>query len=306
MVDRTTKEFRNFFRMFNKSSTLYTEMISDRAIINGDEKKLLKFNDVEHKLVIQIATQDKNLAARAIQIANKYDYDSININAGCPSDRVSNNKMGAYLMSEPELIVSIANEIRKYTNKPITLKHRIGIDGKGVLKDDRLIDSYEELLAFVDKISLNTDIKKYIVHARIAILKGLSPSENRSIPPLDYERVYSLKKQRPNLDIEINGGIKSLEEVSNHLKKVDSVMIGRAVYDNPMLLNEFGISRLEIIEKLIKYMEENRKIKPYHISMHTLGLFYNTKYSKAWKNLASNTKIDSNHLKEFMKNIDNI
>ncbi|VWL85079.1 tRNA dihydrouridine(20/20a) synthase DusA [Oceanivirga miroungae] len=304
MVDRTTKEFRNFFRMFNKSSTLYTEMISAQAIINGDIDRLLKFNDIEHPIALQIATHDKDYAKEAIKIANKYNYDSININAGCPSDRVSNNKMGAYLMSEPELIVSIANEIRKVTDKPITLKHRIGIDGKGILEDDRLMDSYEELLEFVDKVSNNTDINKYIIHARIAILKGLSPSENRTIPPIDYDRVYRLKKERPNLNIEINGGIKTLEEVENHLKYVDSVMIGRQAYDNPMLLNEFNISRYEIIEKLIKYIEENKEVKPYHITMHSLGLFHSTKYSKIWKNVASNSRIESTDLKNFLKELD--
>lgn len=304
MVDRTTKEFRNFFRMFNKSSTLYTEMISAQAIINGDVEKLLRFNEIEHPISLQIATHDRDFARKAIKIANKYNYDSININAGCPSDRVSNNKMGAYLMSEPNLIIAIANEIRNETDKPITLKHRIGIDGKGILKDNRLMDSYEELLDFVDIISQNTDINKYIIHSRIAVLKGLSPSENRSIPPIDYERVYRLKKERPNLDIEINGGIKSLEEVEKHLKYVDSVMIGRSAYDDPMLLNELNISRYEIIENLIKYIESNKTIKPYHITMHTLGLFYGTRYSKLWKNTASNSRIESEDLKKFLKNIE--
>lgn len=300
MVDRTTKEFRNFFRIFNKSSELYTEMITAQAILNGDLDKLLSFNEVEHKIALQIATHDKDLAKEAIKKAEKYNYDSININAGCPSDRVSNNKMGAYLMSEPKLVKEIVKSIKEITNKPITIKHRIGIDGTGILDNNKIIDTYEELLNFVDEIN-SVGVNKFIIHSRIAILKGLSPSENRTIPPLNYERVYKLKKDRPNLIVEINGGIKTLEEVEKHLKYVDSVMIGRASYDNPMLLNEFNIKREEIIEKLIIYIENNKNIKPYHITMHTLGLFYATKYSKIWKQVASNSNINSTNLKDFLK-----
>lgn len=300
MVDRTTKEFRNFFRIFNKSSELYTEMITAQAILNGDLDKLLSFNEAEHKIALQIATHDKDLAKEAIKKAEKYNYDSININAGCPSDRVSNNKMGAYLMSEPKLVKEIVKSIKEITNKPITIKHRIGIDGTGILDNNKIIDTYEELLNFVDEIN-SVGVNKFIIHSRIAILKGLSPSENRTIPPLNYERVYKLKKDRPNLIVEINGGIKTLEEVEKHLKYVDSVMIGRASYDNPMLLNEFNIKREEIIEKLIIYIENNKNIKPYHITMHTLGLFYATKYSKIWKQVASNSNINSTNLKDFLK-----
>ncbi|WP_231501424.1 tRNA dihydrouridine(20/20a) synthase DusA [Oceanivirga salmonicida] len=300
MVDRTTKHFRNFLRMFNKSSYLYTEMITAQAIINGDLDKLLDFNEIEHPIALQIATHDEKLAQIAINKANKYNYDSININAGCPSNRVSDNMMGAYLMSNIKLLKKIINSIKEVTDKPITLKHRIGIDGKGILKDDRLMNSYSELLEFVDEIS-SVGIKDFTVHARIAILKGLSPHENRTIPPLDYDMVYKLKKDRPNLNIEINGGIKTIEEVNEHLQYVDRVMIGRAAYDNPMLLNEYNISRFEIIEKLIKYVEENKGSKPYHTTMHTLGLFYGTKYSKIWKNVATNTNVSSRELKEFLK-----
>ncbi len=300
MVDRTTKHFRNFVRMYNKSSYLYTEMITAQAIINGDTDRLLSFNEIEQAIALQIATHNEDLARMAIEKANKYNYDSININAGCPSNRVSDNMMGAYLMSDTKLLKKIIMSIKEVTDKPITLKHRIGIDGKGILADDRLMDTYEALLDFVDEIS-ECGVNDFTIHARIAILKGLSPHENRIIPPLDYDRVYRLKKDRPNLNIEINGGIKTLDEVENHLKYVDRVMIGRAAYDNPMLLNESNISRFEIIEKLIKYIENNKDAKPYHITMHTLGLFYGTKYSKIWKNVAANTNVSSKELKEFLK-----
>lgn len=299
MVDRTTEHFRNFIRMFNDKSTLYTEMITSQAIINGDENKLLSFKENQHKVVLQIATADEDMAKRSIEIANKYDYDEININAGCPSNRVSDNNMGAYLMSDIDKLCKIIKGIKSVTDKEITVKHRIGIDGTGILENDRKIVSYKELLDFTDEL-YNVGIKSTIVHARIAILKGLSPSENRTIPPLDYEMVYRLKKDRPYMNIEINGGIKTLDDVKEHLKYVDSVMIGRAVYDNPMLLNYKKISRIEILEKMLAYISD-MKTKPYHFIMHTMGLFYATKYSKIWKNFASDTRIDAEKLKNIIE-----
>lgn len=302
MVDRTTKHFRNFIRMFNDKSTLYTEMITAQAIINGDVDKILSFNKKEHKIVLQLATSSEELAKKAIQIANKYDYDEININAGCPSNRVSDNKMGAYLMSDIDKLCKIVDSIKSVTDKRITVKHRIGIDGKGILENDRKIVSYEELLYFVDRL-YDIGVDKSIVHARIAILKGLSPSENRSIPPLDYDMVYRLKKDRPNMEIEINGGIKTLQEVENHLKYVDSVMIGRAVYDNPMLINYNNKTRLDILKDMLEYVKYMEG-KPYHFIMHTMGLFYGTNYSKIWKNFASDTRIDYEKLKRFIEDFE--
>ena len=299
MVDRTTNHFRDFIRIINKDVKLYTEMITDKAIINGDSKKLLDFTKKQHPIVLQVATNSLEDIKKAMSQIIKYDYDEININAGCPSNKVSDNKMGAYLMSDVDLLCQILEEIKNITNKPISVKHRIGIDGTGILENDRKILSYEELLYFIDRLSCK-GINKFIIHSRIAILKGLTPNENRKIPALDYEVVYRVKKDRPNLHIEINGGIKTLNEVKHHLNFVDSVMIGRAVYDNPMLLNENNISYEEVLKNIIQDVKQLDG-KPYHYLIHTLGLFYNTKYSKLWKNCVSNKDVSEKNVEKFLE-----
>lgn len=299
MVDRTTNYFRDFIRIINKDVTLYTEMITDKAIINGDSKILLDFSKRQHPIVLQVATSSEEDMKKAMDEIVKYDYDEININAGCPSNRVSDNKMGAYLMSDVDLLCKIVEEIKNRTNKPVSVKHRIGIDGTGILENDRKIISYEELLYFIDRLS-NKGINKFIIHSRIAILKGLTPDENRKIPALDYETVYRVKKDRPNLHIEINGGIKTLDEVKHHLNFVDSVMIGRAAYDNPMLLNVDNISYEEILKNIIQDVKQLNG-KPYHYLMHTLGLFYNTKYSKLWKNCVARTDVSEKNIENFLE-----
>ncbi len=300
MVDRTTYNFRQFIRMLNKKSTLYTEMITAQAIINGDSDRLLRVCENEHKIVLQLAASSLEYAKAASKIIKNYPYDEININAGCPSNRVSDNKMGAYLMSDVDTLCDIVKGVQDICKKPVTVKHRIGIDGTGILPNDKKIVTYEELLEFVDRLH-EIGVSKNIIHARIAILKGLSPSENRSIPPIDYEMVYRLKKDRPKYNIEINGGIKTLDDVKKHLSIVDSVMIGRRAYDDPMLFNE-GYEREQILEKMILYLE-NEKGRIYHFTMHTLGLFYGTKYSKIWKNIASNSKVEINDIKEFLNKL---
>lgn len=306
MVDRTDIHFRNFLRYINKNITLYTEMITAPALINGDVNKLLKKNPIENPIVLQIATSNIDETIKVAKLIKNFDYDEINLNIGCPSDRVSNYNMGAYLMSKPYLVKEFVRILKEETNKKITIKNRIGIDGRGILENNRIIDKYEELLEFVDI----TSAEKYIIHARIAILKGLSPKENRTIPPLDYERVYKLKNDRKNLKIEINGGIKNIEDVNKHLEKVDSVMIGRAFYDNPILannMNEFmgneKKSYLDILKYIFHYTEQLEKNgeNTHHFLRHTLGLFYDTKYSKLWKNVVSPTKASSKDIDDFIK-----
>lgn len=305
MVDRTTYNFRQFIRLFNKKSTLYTEMYTAQAIINGNREKLLKISENEHKLVVQLASSSIEYTRQAAEILKNYPFDEININAGCPSNRVSDNKMGAYLMSDPDLLCNMVKILKDICKKPITVKHRIGIDGTGVLENDKKYMGYEYLLNFVDKLH-DSGVDKNIIHARIAILKGLSPSENRTIPELDYNIVYKLKKERPKYNIEINGGIKNLEAVKEQLKYVDSVMIGRASYDNPLLFNSENITRSQILENMIEYLEKNTDDSIYHFTMHTLGLFYNTKYSKIWKNIAANTRIEIEDIKQFLKKLNNV
>ena len=308
MVDRTDIHFRNFIRMINKDILLFTEMITTPALINGDANRLLRKTKFENPVVLQIASSSLNEVIKVSKMLKNTEYDEININVGCPSDRVSNFRMGAYLMSESELVRDMVKCLKEETGKKISIKNRIGIDGRGILKNDRIINSYEELIEFID--ITNTD--KYIIHARCAILKGLSPKENRTIPPLDYETVYKVKKDRPNLYIEINGGIKTIDDILLHKDKVDSVMIGRALYDNPMLANEIGllngranITHLEVLEKMYKYLEDLDD-SPHYFLRHTLGLFYNTPYSKIWKKYISGTNKKKEDLLEYIKNYERI
>ena len=318
MVDRTDRNFRNFVRMINKDVLLYTEMITAQAIINtGDLDYLLGFDKIENPIVLQIAATNPKEAYKAVKIAERYNYDEINLNVGCPSDRVSGNMMGAYLMAFPEEVVNIVNAMRDATSKPISIKHRIGIDGKNILPDTfkrTLLDKYEDMMNFIN-ITRKAGVNKYIIHARIAVLAGLDPKQNRSIPPLRYEEVYRVKKENPDLHIEINGGITSVEEIDYHLKRVDSAMLGREIYDNPMILTKFGkyygkeinITRKEIIEKMIYYVEnmEKQNLRPHLFLMHIHGLFHNVRGSKAWKRAINEPKANSGTLKELLKGIEN-
>ena len=315
MVDRTDRNFRNFVRMINKDVLLYTEMITAQAILNGDLDYILGFDEVEHPIVLQIAATNPKEAYQAVKIAERYAYDEINLNVGCPSDRVSGNMMGAYLMAFPEEVANIVKAMKDATNKPISIKHRIGIDGKNILPDTferTLLDKYEDMMNFIH-ITEKAGVNKYIIHARIAILAGLDPKQNRSIPPLRYDEVYRVKKENPNLHIEVNGGVKTVEEIDEHLKHVDSVMLGREIYDNPMILTEFGkyygseekinITRKEIIEKMIHYVEnmEKQNLRPHLFLMHTHGLFHNVRGSKAWKRAINEANANSETLRKLLK-----
>lgn len=278
---------------------LYTEMITSSAIIHGDRKKLLDFDPIEKPIALQIAGCDKREIAEAVKIAEDWDYDEINLNVGCPSDRVSGNQMGAALMAYPELVAEIIQAMKRETKKPVTVKHRIGIDGTNVLPSSLprvVLDRYEDLEHFV-KVLSQAGVKHFIIHARIAILEGLSPKENREIPPLRYEDVYQIKKSFPELFIEINGGIRTIEAIKEHLKYVDGVMLGRVAYENPFILTEVdqfteegeinSISRREVIEKLIEYVARFGKDqkKGYNALKNTLGLFHNKRGSKIWRQL---------------------
>ena len=316
MVDKTDRNFRNFVRMINKDVTLYTEMITAQAIIKGDIDYILRFDEVENPIVLQISASNKKEAYEAVKIAEEYNYDEINLNVGCPSDRVSGNAMGAYLMAFPELVAEIVHEMKKATKKTISIKHRIGIEGKGVLPDcfDRtLLDRYEDMFNFIN-ITEQAGVNKYIIHARIAILAGLDPKENREIPPLRYDEVYKIKKEKPHLHIEINGGIKTVAAIDEHLKNVDSVMLGREIYDNPMILSEFGkyydkeinITRKEIMEKMLSYvekMEENGN-RPHLFLLHTHGLFHGVKGSKYWKREINDSKAGSETLRRLLLEVE--
>ena len=265
MVDKSHRHFRYFCRIMNKEALLYTEMVTAQAIINGDLDKILYFRKEEGPVALQIAASNAEDAYKALKLAEGFNYTEINLNCGCPSDRVSGNLMGAALMSDKNLVYEILSAMKEATNKPVTIKHRIGIDGTGVITDNNskiIMEGYEDLLDFLDTVS-KAKPDRYTVHARSAILKGLSPKDNREIPPLDYEMVYKLKNDFNYLNIEINGGFKTLDSIKDALTKVDGVMIGRASYEDCYLLANLNklndenikpISRGDIIKSYIPYV----------------------------------------------------
>jgi len=286
MMDWTTKDYRYFARLFNPNVVLYTEMVTTGAIIHGDAPRHLNFNQQEHPIVLQLGGSDPKDLATCSKMAQDWGYDEINLNVGCPSDRVQNNKIGACLMAEPELVAECIATMQNAVQIPVHVKHRIGIDD---------MQSYEEMLNFVDTVA-KTGCTHFVVHARIALLKGLSPKENREVPPLRYEDVYRLKQDRPHLFIEINGGIKTAAETKQHLQHVDGVMIGREAYHNPYLLAELGElwnlempDRFEIMQQMLPYIEQRlAEGAPLSIiTRHILGLFQNLPGARKWRQALS-------------------
>ncbi|UTO19000.1 tRNA dihydrouridine(20/20a) synthase DusA [Acinetobacter sp. Z1] len=286
MMDWTTKDYRFFARLFNPNVVLYTEMVTTGAIIYGGANRHLDFNKEEHPIVLQLGGSNPQDLATCTKMAEDWGYNEVNLNVGCPSDRVQNNKIGACLMAEPNLVAECIHSMQKAVSIPVTVKHRIGIDD---------MQSYEEMLHFVDTVAA-TGCTHFIVHARIAILQGLSPKENREVPPLRYEDVYRLKQQRPHLTIEINGGIKTFEETQQHLQHVDGVMIGREAYHNPYLLAEMAQlwdlqqpNRFEIMQQMMPYIHQRvAEGAPLSIiTRHILGLFQNLPGARKWRQALS-------------------
>lgn len=289
MIDWTTTDFRHFARLFNPYIYLYTEMISTSAILKGDTSYLLRYDDSQHPLVLQLGGSDPSQMAQCVKIADGMGYDEFNINVGCPSDRVQHNKIGACLMAEPKLVADMVRAMKDNTDKPITVKHRIGIDE---------CDSYEFMRDFVGEVA-QAGCTHFIAHARIAWLQGLSPKQNREIPPLRYDDVYRLKQDFPNLFIEINGGIDNLADIKTHLTHVDGVMVGRAFYHNPMLMGEcselWGQSApthrhiLEsLCQQLLKQQDDNTNLA--NLSRHYLGLFTGLTGARKWRQALSGKK----------------
>lgn len=286
MMDWTTRDYRYFARLFNPHIWLYTEMVTTGAIIHGDKARHLDFNASEQPLVLQLGGSNPKDLALCTQIAQDWGYREVNLNVGCPSDRVQNNKIGACLMAEPELVAECIAAMQSAVEIPVTVKHRIGIDD---------MQSYEEMLNFVDTVA-QTGCNHFIVHARIALLKGLSPKENREIPPLRYEDVYRLKTERPNLFIEINGGIQTLQHTQDHLTHVDGVMIGRAAYHDPYLLaqcmtlwQQTPPNRFDIMQQFMPYIEQrlNEGAPLGIITRHILGLFQHLPGARKWRQALS-------------------
>ena len=288
MMDCTDRHERYFLRLISKNVLLYTEMIVSEAISRGDKKKLLSFNINEKPVALQIGGSSPKLLAEATKVGEEFGYDEINLNLGCPSKKVEKNKFGACLMKEPNLVADCLSKMQSVSSLPITIKTRIGYDN---------IEDYENLYNFITVLK-NTGIKTFIIHARKAVLGKFTPKQNLNIPALKYDFVYRLKEDFPDKEIIINGGISSVDEIKNHLKKVDGVMIGRAAYHTPYLLadiekeifnNESSPSREKVIERLLVYVKEEIKkgTRLNQIMRHTLGLFHGQTGSSFWKRYLS-------------------
>ena len=288
MMDCTDRHERFFLRLISKNTLLYTEMIVDEAINRGDKKKLLEFNIHEKPVALQLGGSSPKLLAEASKIGEDFGYDEINLNLGCPSKKVEKNKFGACLMKEPNLVADCLSKMQSVTKLPVTIKTRIGYDD---------VEDYENFYNFIS-ILKSSGIKTFIIHARKAMLGKFTPKQNLNIPPLKYDYVYKLKKDFPNKEIIINGGITSVQEVSSHLKKTDGVMIGRAAYHTPYLLaniekeifkNKNIPSRQEVIENLIPYIKNELKkgTRLNQIMRHTLGLFHGQTGASYWKRYLS-------------------
>ena len=274
MMDWTDRHCRHFLRLLSRNALLYTEMVTTGAILHGDRQRFLRHDECEHPLALQLGGSNPQELAACALLAEQAGYDEVNLNVGCPSDRVQNNMIGACLMGHPLLVADCVKAMRDAVSIPVTVKHRIGINGR---------DSYEQLCEFVQTVH-QAGCTSFTVHARIAILEGLSPKQNRDVPPLHYDVVAQLKRDFAQLEIILNGGIKTLDECEEHLHTFDGVMLGREAYHNPYLLAQVdsrlfgaadtGISRMDALLALKPYVEQHLREGGtlHHVSRHVLGL----------------------------------
>ncbi len=288
MMDWTDRHCRYFMRLLSPSAVLYTEMVTAAALEHGDTERLLRFDQSEHPVVLQLGGSEPVLMASAAKLGADAGYDEININVGCPSDRVQSGQFGACLMSHPSLVADCVRAMKSAVDIPVTIKTRIGVDH---------FDDYDFLKTFV-AANVDAGCDTFVVHARKAILNGLSPKENRTVPPLNFDRVYRLKEEFAELTIILNGGITSVDECQQHLEQVDGVMIGRQAYHQPWFLTDleeaFGNgspppSRDDIVRQMLPYVEREMaagaELK--HITRHMLGLFAGLPGARAWRRYLS-------------------
>jgi len=288
MMDWTDRHCRYFMRLLSPGALLYTEMVTAAAIVHGDADRFLDYNEEEHPVALQLGGSEPEWMAQATAMAAGFRYDEININVGCPSDRVQSGQFGACLMARPDIVAECFSAMQRETDVPVTVKTRIGIDDK---------DDDDFLRAFVERL-VDAGCRKFVVHARIAILEGLSPKENRTVPPLNYERVYRLKHDFPELEIVINGGLTDIGQVDSVLARVDGAMIGRQAYHQPYFLAELEQhfdparslpSREEVVERMVPYIDQQQAagVPLNSISRHMLGLFAGQPGARAWRRYIS-------------------
>lgn len=302
MMDLTDRHCRYFLRQISKHLFLYTEMVTAKALIHGDRERFLKYHETEHPLCLQLGGSDPQELAQCAKWAQEWGYNEVNLNVGCPSDRVQAGEFGLSLMKKPELVADCVKAMKEVVSIPVSVKTRIGYDQ---------IDSYEALQSFVQKI-VEAEVDQVTIHARKGWLSGLSPKDNRTIPPLQYEVVYRLKQDFKQVPIVINGGILNLGEAKTHLEYVDGVMMGRAAYYDSYLLSEvdqqfYGsdapiLSRETIVKNMLPYCEAelSQGAQLRHITQHWLGLYHATPTAKAWRRLVTDPKVTLKAIEEAL------
>ncbi|MEN9945932.1 MAG: hypothetical protein RLZZ293_318 [Pseudomonadota bacterium] len=302
MLDWSDRHYRFFMRQVSQQITLYTEMVVADAVIHGNREHLLGFDQLEQPLVVQLGGSDRHKLAQAGKICAEFGYNEINLNCGCPSDRVQAGRFGACLMREPDLVADCIKALQDASQLPVSIKQRIGLDYDY---------NYTYLANFVTKI-MATGCRDFIVHARNAVLSGLSPKENRQIPPLRYDFVYQLKQDFPELNIMLNGGVTSLDAIHQHLNFVDGVMIGREAYYNPFLLVSADelyyqqppsqVTRKQIALNMLPYLEQllANGGKLHHATRHMIGLYYGCSQAKFWRQSLTTQLIKTNSLIDYM------
>ncbi|TCP14808.1 tRNA-U16,U17-dihydrouridine synthase [Crenobacter luteus] len=294
MLDWTDRHYRYFARQITRNTWLYTEMVTTGALLYGDVARHLRYDEAEHPVALQLGGSEPDELARCAKLAEQWGYDEVNLNVGCPSERVQKGAFGACLMAEPALVSDCVKAMRDAVGIDVTVKHRIGIDA---------VEDYDYVRDFVGRVS-EAGCTTFIVHARNAILKGLSPKENREIPPLKYDYVYRLKRDFPDFEILINGGVKTNDEIATHLEHVDGVMVGREAYHNPWLMADWDArfygdagepaTRDAVIAALLPYIEQ-RLAEPgaqlRHIARHILGLYQGQPGARVWRRMLSDSTL---------------
>lgn len=278
MMDWSDRHYRYFMRQISAQARLYTEMITTGALLHGDVDRHLAFSSEEHPVALQLGGSEPDDLARCAKLGERYGYDEINLNIGCPSERVQRGAFGACLMAEPQLVSTCVKKIRDEVKVPVTVKHRIGIDQ---------VEEYGFVRDFVGTVS-EAGCATFIVHARNAVLKGLSPKENREIPPLKYDYVYRLKRDFPGLEFVINGGITTRQEVEAQLAKVDGVMLGRAAYHDPWLLADAGKTRANAVHAMVEYARRHLPLR--QVVRHMLGLYHGMPHARIWRRMLSDSE----------------